>query len=207
MSAKCVPVLKTECSEETRIKGFISGWKKLLGDFPSKESVGVLLSQNNVETGGSTHMYNWNVGNVKYMPAKTNDPDADSDIEYMMLSHVWEIINKQKVYFEPPHPATWFRSFPTLEDGFAFHLNFLKNKKSYKAAWAAVVAGNPVAFSKSLKAAMYYTAPEADYTKLIKFHFDKFMKNQNFEKMLLEVKNEQKETALSKVSELFFKKD
>lgn len=203
--AKCVPVVKTECSEKDRIKGFILGWKQLVGDIPKKESISVLMAQNTVETGGTTHMFNWNVGNVKYHPSK--NPEDDNDIEYMMLKNVWEILNGQKVIFEPPHQATWFRSFPTLAEGFAFHINFLKNKKSYKAAWTAVEAGDPVDFSRKLKAAWYYTAPEADYTKLLKFHFDKFMKDQGFEEMLAEIQKEPETTVLEQVSELFFKKD
>jgi len=207
MPATLMPKTRTTYTQKEMIKAFIEGWKELFGSYPKKESVAVLWSQSAVETGSTTSMWNNNIGNVKYMPSKDPDPEADNHIQYMMLNGVWEILNGQKVIFEPPHPATWFRSFPTVADGFAFHINFLKNKKSYKAAWAAVEAGDPVDFSRKLKAAWYYTAPEADYTKLLKFHFDKFMKDKGFEEMLAEIQKEPETTVLEKVSELFFKKD
>jgi flagellar protein FlgJ len=91
-----------------------------------------------------------------------------------MLKNVWEIIGGKKVIFQPPHQATWFRAFPTLADGVAHHLDFLRNHR-YKASWSAVDAGNPAAFAHLLKVAGYYTAPEADYIKLMNVYFNKFM--------------------------------
>lgn len=196
--ATCVPVINTECSEKDRIKGLILGWIKSFKEMPKKESIGVLIAQNNIETGGSTHMYNWNLGNVKYVPSK--NPDDDNDIKYMMLNNVWEIINGKKIIFQPPHQATWFRAFDTLEDGIGFHLNFLKNKR-YKNSWSAIEAGDPAQFAHLLKVAGYYTAPEADYVKGMNFHFNKFMKDNTFEEIVKIL--EEQSSSVGSVVDLF----
>lgn len=179
--ATCVPVVVTTCTQQELIKGFIEGWKKSFNTLPKKTSIAILYAQNAIETGSTNHMYNWNIGNVKYIPSK--DLEADDDIQYMMLGNVWEIINGKRVVFQPPNQATWFRAFPTLADGIAFQVDFLKNKR-YKNAWAAVEAGSPIQFAHLLKVAGYYTAPEADYAKAVGIYFNKFMKDDSFEKII-----------------------
>jgi hypothetical protein len=187
MPAKLVPVVKTTCNSQQLVKGFIEAWKKSFGEIPSKQTVGVLYAQNTLETGGTTAMWNWNIGNVKFVPSK--NPEEDNDKEYMMLSNVWEIVNGAKVIFQPPHPATWFRSFPTLADGVAFHFKFLQRFR-YRNAWLAVQAGDPVDFSKQLRIGGYYTAPEEDYTKLMTFYFNKYMKSNMYEISLQEINSD-----------------
>ena len=76
--------------------------------------------------------------------------------------------------FQPPHPATWFRSFPTLADGIAHHFDFLRNRR-YRAAWSAVESGNPAAFSHLLKVAGYYNADEKKYTDILVYYLNRFM--------------------------------
>lgn len=174
MAAKLVATVKTTYNTVDLVKGFIDGWTKQFNELPSKETVGVLYAQNALETGGTTFMWNNNIGNVKYVY------NANDTGEYMMLKNVWEIVNGQKVIFQPPHPATWFRSFPTLADGVAYHLDFLKNRR-YANAWSAVVSGNPAAFAHLLRLAGYYTAPEADYIRGMNVHFNKYMKGNFYE--------------------------
>jgi hypothetical protein len=177
MTAKLVPTIKTTYTQSQLIEGFILGWLKQWGEVPSKMTIGVLYAQNALETGGTTAMWNNNIGNVKYVPR-----DGDDDWYYMMLANVWEIVNGKKVIFQPPHAATWFRAFPTLSDGVAHHFDFLKNYR-YKKAWGAVEAGNPAAFAHLLKVAGYYTAPEADYIRLMNYYFNKFMQDITYEKV------------------------
>lgn len=184
MGAKLVPAQRTKYTQQDMIKAFVVAWHKEFGEFPKKESIGVLYAQNALETGGTVSMWNNNVGNVKFV-AKS-DPTLDEGKEYTMLSNVWEIIGGKKVIFNPPHTATWFRSFPTLADGIADHLVFLKTKR-YKTAWSAVESGNPAAFAHLLKINLYYTAPEADYVKLMNFYFAKYMKDDTFEKTVKEL--------------------
>lgn len=181
MAAKLVTAVRTTYNQQDMIKGFTEGWYKQFGIIPKKESIGVLFSQNALETGGTKSMWNNNIGNVKFAPNK--NPDLDNGKEYMMLSNVWEIIGGKKVIFNPPDPATWFRSYATLGDGIGEHLDYLKNKR-YKAAWAAVEAGDPAQFAHILKVNFYYTAPEADYVKGMQGWFKKFMADPTFESVI-----------------------
>jgi len=175
MTARLVPTVRTKYTLNQLIGGLVEGWFKKFGVIPRKESIGVLYAQNALETGGTVSMWNNNIGNVKYVPTA-----GDDDWEYMMLANVWEVVNGQKITFQPPHPATWFRAFPTLADGIAWHFDFLKNHR-YAKAWTAVEAGNPAAFAHLLKVAGYYTAPEADYVRLMNTYFNRFMRDPTYE--------------------------
>jgi len=178
MTAQLVPTVRTSYTQQQMIEGFIRGWLQQFGEIPSKTSVGVLYAQDALETGSTTSMWNNNIGNVKYIPTA-----GDEGWFYMMLANVWEVINGQKVYFQPPNPATWFRAFPTLAEGVAFHLDFLKNHR-YKNAWTAVESGNPAAFAHLLKLAGYYTAPEADYVRMMNYYFNKYMADTTYEQVV-----------------------
>jgi len=175
MTATLVPTVRTSYTLNQVIAAMVEGWFKKFGEIPRKESIGVLYAQNALETGGTVAMWNNNIGNVKYVPHA-----GDEGLFYMMLANVWEIVGGKKVIFQPPHPATWFRAFPTLADGIAEHMDFLRNHR-YKTAWSAVDAGNPAAFAHLLKIAGYYTAPEADYVRLMNYYFAKFMKDTTYE--------------------------
>lgn len=178
MPAKLVPTTRTTCTSDQLIEGLVAGWIKEFKIIPTKESIGVLYAQNALETGGTVSMWNYNLGNVKFIP--NNNSELDNGKNYMMLANVWEIVNGQKIIYQPPSRATWFRAFDTLEDGVAYHLDFLKNRR-YKNAWTAIESGNPAAFAHLLKIAGYYTAPEADYIKLMNFYFNKYMKSSTYE--------------------------
>lgn len=178
MTAQLVPTVKTTYNQTQLIEGLILGWQKQFGVIPAKTSIGVLYAQNALETGGTTAMWNNNIGNVKYVPTA-----GDDDWQYMMLNNVWEMIGGKKVIFQPPHQATWFRAFPTLADGIAHHLDFLRNHR-YKNSWSAVEAGDPAAFAHLLKVAGYYTAAEADYIRLMNIYFNKYMQDTTYEKVV-----------------------
>lgn len=177
MAATLVPTVRTTYSKSQVVAGFVNGWTKQFGQIPSKESIGVLYAQNALETGGTVSMWNNNIGNVKYVPSPNDGGN------YMMLANVWEIVNGQKIIYQPPSPATWFRAYPTLADGVAQHFDFLKNHR-YRTAWTAVEAGNPAAFAHLLKVAGYYTAPEADYIRLMNVYFNQYMKSTDYENAL-----------------------
>lgn len=181
MSAILVPAVKTTYNQSDLIKGLIEGWTKEFNSIPQKKSIGVIYAQNALETGGTVSMWNNNIGNVKYVPSANTA--NDDGIKYMMLTNVWEMIKGQKVIFQPPNPSTWFRSFDTITDGAAFHLDFLKNHH-YKSAWSAIEMGDPAQFAHLLKVGGYYTAAEADYIKAINRYFDQYMKSNTFENVL-----------------------
>ncbi len=66
---------------------------------------------------------------------KTENPKFEESKLYKFLELIGklleakEIINGKKVTFQPPSPATWFRSFKTLSFGVAYHFNFLKKQE------------------------------------------------------------------------------
>ncbi len=182
MTATLVETVQTKYTQQQLTKAFIEAWFVLYNEAPKKSSIAVLWAQNALETGQAAFMWCNNIGNVKYVANASDTPD----ILYCMLKNVWEVINGQKVYFQPPHPATWFRAFKTLKEGVTFHFDLLKNKR-YKTAWSAVVAGDPADFSKKLRLQGYYTAPEADYTRAVVGYFNSFMKSSSFEVSLQEV--------------------
>lgn len=179
---KLVKTVQTVYSKKDFIKGLIEGWIDLYGTIPSKESIGVIYSQNMIETGGK---YFWgnNVGN-----SKVGADDPNKVIEYQMLKNVWEIENGKRVVYQPPHRATWFRAFPTLREGVAHHFELLKNKR-YKIAWAAVEKGDPSLFAHLLKKQGYYTAPEKDYVAGMNRFFKPYMKSNDYEYALAEIEN------------------
>jgi flagellum-specific peptidoglycan hydrolase FlgJ len=177
MTARLVPTVRTSYKGIDLIKGFIDGWVKAFNEIPSKETVGVLYAQNALETGGTVFMWNNNIGNIKYIPSVSDTGD------YMMLNNVWEIINGKKVIFQPPHQATWFKSYPTLADGVAQHYDFIKNRR-YAKAWSAVESGNPAEFAHLLKLAGYYTAPESDYIRGMNNYFNKYMSSKLYEQAI-----------------------
>ncbi len=198
MSAKLVPTIRTSYTQAQLAEAFVKAWWELFKEFPKKESIYVLMAQNGLETGMAASMFNNNIGNVKFVPSK--NPQDDTGKEYMMLRNVFEFINGKKVYFQPPHPATWFRSFKTLSDGLVDHILFLKNKR-YKIAWDSVLAGDPVDFSKKLKKQGYYTAPEPQYTAGVVRIYNSLMKKQYVEKAIDNLKLELKVTAVTAVSD------
>lgn len=172
-----VDAQKIQVTKEEYIKALIIAWEKTFEEHPKKEQIGVIYSQTMIETGLKA-FWNNNIGNIKYVPSK--NPEDDKLKKYMMLPNVWEIINGQKVIFNPPHPATWFRAFDTLAEGIEDHFQFLAGKR-WKLAWTAVVAGDPSDFARKLKIQGYYTAPLADYEKGLNLYFKSYMSSNMFD--------------------------
>lgn len=172
-----VPTVRTTCTDAELCEALILAWQSIYNVLPQKKSIAVIISQHNVETGSGISCWNWNLGNEKAADV------AGQNVEYCALTGVWEIINGKKVILPPENPGSWFRSFKTLKEGVAFHIDFLKNHR-YKNAWTAIEQGDPAGFAHLLKMAKYYTAPEADYVKLMLVFFNKFMKDQTFESVI-----------------------
>lgn len=126
-------------------------WSAVVGGSPTRAALLVLLAQVAEETGWRS-CHAWNLGNVKHVPGDGHD--------YVQF-RCNEIINGKEVWFDPPHPATSFRWFATLEDGCVDYLGILH--KHFAPAWPAVLAGDPTAFVHALKVAGYFTADEALY--------------------------------------------
>ena len=177
-----VDVIKTNISIKDFISSLVFVWKELFGNIPTKQSVGVILSQWSIETGQGRSCWNYNIGNVKAfdIPGK--------NIDYIALKGVWEIVKGKRIVLSENDPGAWFLAFPTLNSGMKHHLNFLKNKR-YKVAWSAVESGSVKDFAHLLKVNGYYTAPEADYVKGMNYYFNSYMKSKDYESAIKSLPN------------------
>lgn len=146
-----VPDLMTQAS----LPDVVAALAKAAPELP-RSGVLVLTSQYALETGGGRACHRWNLGNAKHIHGD---------------GHKWtafrcsEIIGGKEVFFDPPHPQTWFRAFDSLEDGAADYLGLLQHR--FAVAWPAVKQGNVRAFGHALKVAGYYTASEQAYVNAL----------------------------------------
>jgi len=171
-----VPVLRTSISHENFVKSLITIWENQFNTLPSKGQVAIIYAQWGIETGYSAYCYNYNIGNVKAID------NPNEYIEYMKLNNVWEIINGKKVIIPPDNPGAWFRSFPSLNDGMAFHLSFLQQR--YKGAWQSILDGDPNQFVHKLKESGYFTASEDAYKKAVISIYSSFMKDTLYDRII-----------------------
>lgn len=176
-----VPVVRTSFGPKQFAAALIRAWKTVVGKYPTKESAGIIWAQYTLETGGGGYCWNNNIGNLKCTAAQ-----ASAGVPYMMLAGTWEIIDGRKVVFQPPHPATWFRAFASLEEGMSAHLDLLKNKR-YATCWPAVESGEPRLFAAALKQRGYYTASVDDYARLMQTHWHKWMRMDAFDDAMKEL--------------------
>lgn len=177
-----VPTIRTTCTVKELCEAIFESWYKLFGTIlPSKTAVGILVSQIGLETGGQYNQWNWNLGNVKYVASNGN-------VDYMALNGVYEIVNGQKVMIPITNPGAWFRSFPSLNDGANFYLNFLRNGR-YNQAWVAAERGDIVGFAHELRSAGYYTASEQNYLNGMMRYYNLYMNSDNYEAALTAFKN------------------
>lgn len=146
------------------------GWLRL-----SQAGVGVLHAQFIVETSG-VHCWNWNLGNVKVTPAQ-----VAADVPWIDLPGTWEIVGGKRVVLKDGDPGRRFRAFDKLDEAMVDHLRMLKERK-FKSAWPAVLAGDPDAFARALKAKGYYTAPVEDYARLMRNAHAAFMRSEAYAK-------------------------
>lgn len=199
MSEQNVPVTRTVVSMRDYARAVLRAWHLVApGTLPSKRAVAVLWAQYMIETGGAA-CWNWNIGNVKHV--------AGDGYDYHMLKGTWEGVDKAMadalitkglavldtkpehikavaprtcVVFQPPHPATWFRAYPNLDEAMKSHLVLLA-KKRYASAWPHVVDGDFRAFAQALRDRGYFTATAAAYAAGMAGHYDAFMQSTVFE--------------------------
>jgi hypothetical protein len=90
-----VETVRTTCTTKELIKAFCQGWFNIYKSPPNKKQIAVIYAQNALETGGTTYMWNWNIGNVKAVDI------SGENIKYCMLKNVWEIYNGKKIIYQP----------------------------------------------------------------------------------------------------------
>lgn len=161
--------VRTEVSEPQMAQAVIQAWKSLFGSAPAKEQVAMVIAQNNLETGHRKSMWNNNVGNITTDGKGSFDYFDDLATDEQITPGHWKRMNLK------------YRAYPSLEDGVLDYLKFLSKNGRYAKAWQNIVNPDPVAFSKALKAAGYYTANEAPYTKSLTSLFNSFNKSNAFE--------------------------
>lgn len=177
---KPMPVVKTPIA----MRDFALAMIRVLranGITPSKEACGVFWAQYALETGAGGYCWNHNLFNHKCTAGMAN-----AGVPYVMLANVWEVENGKRVTYQPPHPATWFRAFASFEAAMSHHIEVIQ-KGRYATSWPAVLAGDPELYAKKIRERGYYTAPLADYVKLMRAKFDPWMKSDAYDKALAEV--------------------
>ena len=199
-----VPVKRTAVTMPDYVRAVVRNWFKVGAGIPSEPSIAVLWAQYMIETGGSA-CWNYNVGNVKHVKGDGHN--------YHMLHGVWEGVtqaaanqligsgqatldtnanhikavgaNRVSVVFQPPHPATWFRAFASLDEAMAEHLVFLS--KRFSKAWSAVLEGDFVGFANLLKAARYFTASAEAYAAGMRAPFNALNVSTTYEELVASI--------------------
>ncbi len=153
----------TPVSETEMTSGIISAWQQLFGSPPAREQVALILAQNALETGHRKTMHNYNIGNIT-TDGKSYDYILSGDTD-----------GKGNAITQK------FRAYNSLADGLKDYIKFLSEKPRYAQAWQHILNPNPQSYSKALKDAGYYTAPESGYTRNLVSLFDKFIKSKSYD--------------------------
>lgn len=149
---RLVDRVQTLCTPAQLGAALYDAWGRLIQESrPTRASVLVLLAHWALETGFGRFCWCWNIGNKKRVPGRP----------YYQV-RCSEIIDGVEQWFDPPHPQTSFIAYSSLQEGADDYLTGLRGM--FRAAWPAVVAGDPALFCHMLKLSRYYTASEAVYT-------------------------------------------
>jgi hypothetical protein len=144
--------VQTLCAPRDMYDALHAAWLRCAQDAePGRASLLVLVAHWALETGFGHSCWNWNIGNKKRIPGR--------DFYYVRCN---EIIGGKEVWYDPPAPACAFASYPDLASGVLDY--FVGLRGQFRAAWPAVLNGDPSQFCHLLKLAHYYTADEAVYT-------------------------------------------
>ena len=157
------PTKKTVFTNSNFLNQLNITWKNITGNEINQDQATLVWAKYSHETGGGADVWNFNIGNIKYIP-----PNLGNASGYMMLNGVWEIDSQgNKVVFNPPDPATWFRSYDNLASGINDYLGLL-NTNRYKGAFQALLNGNLEDYAQKLHDEGYYTDTVANYTAGLK---------------------------------------
>ena len=167
--------VRTNVSEPEMAQAIIEAWRDMFGATPTKAQVSIILAQNNLETGHRKNMWNYNVGNITHRTGDGFDYWTGLDWLYDYFTDTSGFTQKQKKTI-----TLKYRAYPDLKSGVEDYLKFLKSKH-YADAWQHIVNPDPVAYSKALKAAGYYTADESSYTSGMKNLFNQANKSNSYE--------------------------
>lgn len=189
--------VRTTPALEAYVGAVVRAWPAAEPDAPcSREACAVLWAQYMIETGGRS-CWNWNVGNVKASDlsrpwhALRGVWEGVSAVEASRLvaageavldgnaAHQRAVAPRTAVVFEPPHHATRFRSFDSLDEAMGEHLALLRRR--FARGWPGVLAGDVVAFARGLRAQGYFTASAEAYAAGMRAPFAAAMASGAFE--------------------------
>jgi len=166
MAEKQVAKVRTPATSVEWTVAAIRAWKKAFGSYPTASQLAVLFGQWMFETGGGA-FWNYNIGNVKHVTGDGYD--------WFDLPGTWEVNAAGQRYTLPEgDPGRRFRAYPSLDDGMAHHLAFLRNNR-YKSAWPYVESGDPRGFVFALKRQGYFTGNENEYADGVAAYAKKFL--------------------------------
>lgn len=198
---KLVPAVRTPVSMEAFARAAIAAWPRVGDGVPPKGALALLWAQFMIETGG-THVWNYNLGNVKDVPGDGIDfhalrgtwegvsqAEADRLVAAGLATldtnpnHVKAVAPRVAVVFQPPHPATRFSAFADLETGMGYHLELLA-KRRYASAWPLVLLGDVTAFAAALRARGYFTASAEAYAAGMRPAYNQFIASGVYERFV-----------------------
>ena len=159
-----LPDVLTPCTPTQLARELAWAWIARFDSPPTTKALCILLAQWALETGRGRYCHAWNIGN-----AKSTRRDGRSWTYYRCN----EVIGGKVVWFNPPDPGCCFRAYETLREGAVDYLDTIARR--YKAAWPAVLNGDPAGFAHELKRLNYYTANENAYRNSVVSLFCEFL--------------------------------
>jgi len=186
--------VRTTPTLEAYVGAVVRAWPE--GEPCSAGACAVLWAQYMIETGGRA-CWGWNIGNVKasdisrpwhalrgvwegVSAAEASRLVAAGEAVYdASTAHQRAVAPRVAVVFEPPHPATRFRSFDSLDEAMGEHLALLRRR--FARGWPGVLAGDVVAFARGLRAQGYFTASAEAYAAGMRAPFAAAMASDAFD--------------------------
>lgn len=177
---------RTTLTLVTFVTAMVTNWNDALGAITANFAA-MLWAKFMAET-GNLHCYNFNIGNVKYVPGCGYDWHAlrgvwegyEKDVADRLIASGQAVLELNEarrasvrpriaVQFTAKHPASRFRAYDDLDHAMHAHLDLLATK------FAAVVppmhAGNVDSFVREMSANRYMTASAGAYGAAMRPHF------------------------------------
>lgn len=195
-----LPPIVTPVTTEEAWNALATAWRAESGSLPSRETNACTTAQWALETGWGKQMRNNNIGNVKATDKWTGDytffatserltpeaaaaavakagqrPDGSPDVAIPEPTETDKkktaADGKVRVMFYPPHRATKFRAFASLEEAARHQIRTLRT--TFASALPFLVAGAPDPWARALHRAHYYTQnPDVYAPELSSIHAD-----------------------------------
>ncbi len=185
MPGAYVPPVLTRYSLEDMEFSLRVGLTSVLGKRPTDECIAVAMAKCRGETANGQAVWCNNLGNIKpgsswagnYTCITLNEVEKKpGDAKHRVYWYRPEgelVAGRNSALKGSPllvpegHVQTRMRAFANRVDAGYQYIDFIFTNKHYERARIAMLAGNPQAYAHELKVAGYYTAPEADYVKLV----------------------------------------